>query len=622
MKKILDLLEQKVQWIALALGVAYVLYMTWAYVLQPPVTAEVGGNVVGPGEVDAKVEEIAVQLDQRVTSTALPAEMPQPQQYVADFKSELDYGGKLPGANPQALLYHVSGRVKLPDVPNMPNIPLPLPGVLPGGQPGGIAGTPVGPGGIDAPLTGPVEKLPTLATPTITHTLSGLSNVNPTPDPGNAAGAEVAGVDKSWVTVRFELDVDALAAQWDPLRFPNTAAATSFLQVTLTRQEQQSDGSWGKDTVIPPLAFHNIPGFPPAGPPSTAHYDYIKWAAARTPVILQPAFFPVLKGDPWYIPGETAPTQSRIAAFDPAQFVDETDPKKLELLNMEQRRAVSALREQRRREQNRGRGSGGRAQPAPRGGAAPIDNFSVADPDRPVSYQPVDVDAPVDLDPIDLPQPAAGGAPATPAARIVTVVGAGQGKFQHPSGEFDPRNWIKEHAGKPVIGWAHDATAVAGATYRYKVSIAIKNPVFGNKLAVKQAALMEPLAVRSSDSGWSSPVDVASPVSFFVGGTPRDATGSVPIDVFRIQGGEPHRKVFQTTVGDPIGGMDGNVDYSTGWTLIDFVKDPRPASPEWHIILMDSRGTIRRRLMTEDAKDARYLRLKEQASMPSAAAAR
>ncbi len=48
MKKILDWLEGNVQWFALGLGVLYVLWMTWTYVLNSFVTVPIDNQVLAP----------------------------------------------------------------------------------------------------------------------------------------------------------------------------------------------------------------------------------------------------------------------------------------------------------------------------------------------------------------------------------------------------------------------------------------------------------------------------------------------------------------------------------------------------------------------------------------------
>jgi hypothetical protein len=107
-------------------------------------------------------------------------------------------------------------------------------------------------------------------------------------------------------------------------------------------------------------------------------------------------------------------------------------------------------------------------------------------------------------------------------------------------------------------------------------------------------------------------------VSFFVAGPPRDG-GTVPIEVFRWKAGGQNKHLFNVAIGDIIGNAVGDVDYTTGWTVVDFVKNP--AANDWVVILMDQRGTIRRRTSESDRKEPRYQRMKEQVAAGAAAAA-
>src|SRR4051812_38173573 len=57
MKKFLPYLERYVQWVALGLGVLFVFYMVYAYVITPPVNATLNGKSVDLGNVDHVTRE-------------------------------------------------------------------------------------------------------------------------------------------------------------------------------------------------------------------------------------------------------------------------------------------------------------------------------------------------------------------------------------------------------------------------------------------------------------------------------------------------------------------------------------------------------------------------------------
>lgn len=64
--------------------------------------------------------------------------------------------------------------------------------------------------------------------------------------------------------------------------------------------------------------------------------------------------------------------------------------------------------------------------------------------------------------------------------------------------------------------WAHDVTAVPGATYRYRLRVVINNPFFGRQVRASQAKIAEKSYIEGAWSEWSNPVDVDRNDYFFV----------------------------------------------------------------------------------------------------------
>ena len=80
MKKFLPYIERYVHWVVLGLGAVYVLYMVYAYVITPPVTATVGNKTVDLGNVDrVTAEGPAAQLQQAIQQGATLDGHPLPQ---------------------------------------------------------------------------------------------------------------------------------------------------------------------------------------------------------------------------------------------------------------------------------------------------------------------------------------------------------------------------------------------------------------------------------------------------------------------------------------------------------------------------------------------------------------
>src|SRR6218665_403554 len=90
MQKIVDILEQHVQWIAIGLGALFVLFMTWTYVLNPVAGVESGQEKLGPGEVDAyTVQHVGTALKSAMEDNAkLNITTPK---YVQNFQQAMDW---------------------------------------------------------------------------------------------------------------------------------------------------------------------------------------------------------------------------------------------------------------------------------------------------------------------------------------------------------------------------------------------------------------------------------------------------------------------------------------------------------------------------------------------------
>src|SRR6516165_3348594 len=73
MQKIVAILEKNVEWIALGLGGLFFLFMIYTYIVQKPVTSNVGSTVVTPGEVDPTIANgPAKDLSTKMQNTNVP----------------------------------------------------------------------------------------------------------------------------------------------------------------------------------------------------------------------------------------------------------------------------------------------------------------------------------------------------------------------------------------------------------------------------------------------------------------------------------------------------------------------------------------------------------------------
>jgi hypothetical protein len=189
--------------------------------------------------------------------------------------------------------------------------------------------------------------------------------------------------------------------------------------------------------------------------------------------------------------------------------------------------------------------------------------------------------------------------------------------FPIPTGEFDPHKWSTDHSSKgTIVCWANDDTITPGHTYRYRITYKIKNPLFGSANVAKNAADAQTFAVASKPSDWSANVNVPSTVNFWVVRSPNHDT--VPIQVFSWHEGESKGKIFEVTAGDAIGNKESNIDYSTGWTLVDVGDDSRNGE---FILLMDPTGKLHKRDVRTDMQDPKFQSMKKDAASAAAAAA-
>src|SRR5688500_18752867 len=368
MKKVLDFLEANVQWLALGLGVVYVLWMAWSYAIAPPVKVTVGGQELAPGAVDQYiVENAANELRTRMSVTSVQKiESPT---WVAAFSDDMAYKnqavGEWPPYAPIDLLEQKNftgerTRKVLVQVEKLPAVPAPVmlesrsgmsnvvepqqiaaandPNAAPaaGGAPG--AG---GEGGVAAAGPGN-EGLPAVP--------AGGANVQP------VVNQDRPGRDITWVTHTFRIPMVALAAAFRDVTLPFDQYKTTVFQVEVEREEQLPDGTWGKLTKVKPLPHVQLQPLPQDKAPVAQKNAFLQWANTHPVDIMQPPFYQVLRGDLWSLPGQAAqqvqPEQQQQATkpFDPKDYLD-APHNVLMTLTVEQRQAVAALKAKLKKEE-------------------------------------------------------------------------------------------------------------------------------------------------------------------------------------------------------------------------------------------------------------------------------
>ncbi|HEX2974005.1 MAG TPA: hypothetical protein VHP11_16860 [Tepidisphaeraceae bacterium] len=172
--------------------------------------------------------------------------------------------------------------------------------------------------------------------------------------------------------------------------------------------------------------------------------------------------------------------------------------------------------------------------------------------------------------------------------------------------------------------WAHDETVEPGKTYRYRVRLTVRNPLYKMTDAVTDAALAQPIELPTdANKGWSEwtkPIEVRPRVQMFLaGGAP--GKDSVRFDIYRWQNGKVNKTAQSVAVspGDMVGGVEkaSGIDFNTGWTVVDIRQ---VGNSDWRVTLVDDNGMQKVRQLKADTSDGNRKELEKDAQAAEAAA--
>jgi len=152
-----------------------------------------------------------------------------------------------------------------------------------------------------------------------------------------------------------------------------------------------------------------------------------------------------------------------------------------------------------------------------------------------------------------------------------------------------------------------DDTAQAGKTYRYSISYKALNPVWQKpptRVSAKGQAWVDQFDLQSKVSSYSPQITVPTQTYFFCGSGPVANKSSFPFEVFTWTDGKWLKDLFNASIGDPIGGVDGGIDYSTGWTYADMRS--LKANTQRLVTLVDQDGNISIRDAAQDSTSDDY----------------
>lgn len=606
MQKFVKILEQHVQWIALALGAAYLGWMVYAYIVTPPVTVELGTSheKLTPGEADAvivkekvvpleadmnnkepiKIEpkNMLIELTRSLSEDKFkPVELATPW-FSPRYRPEVKTTGEL--------------AIKGAQVPNLPDLP---PAVFVAEShyittilvPGPNAAAPAPAAGAPAPAAGAPA---------------------PVGAPGAAAQPPaMVRRDINYTSLLFKIDRAALAANFNKtLGVPQVPALlqTMFTQVQLYRQEQNAAGAWGAPVLVSSLPIYELMQYPgdaaPADPAGQVpFFAYSDWAAENQEMIARPAFYETAPDAPaWVYPGDVPPDAAPVAGapaaparpFDPARDVPKTP---------EQRKQAADYRNAMNPRNSAGRpGAPTGYPPGVRPGMMPPHSRTM--PPAPV--------------PTRTPSPAPGPSypqqPPTSGYRRPDALPSNRPNQNPLAGRFDP-NFLTDD----IQILAHDVNIEEGKTYRYAVQYKLINPLFGffnNGPAPADPKLMGVFSLSSPPVdpkvavAWAKPIAIEPRTKIFVTAINLHS-GKATFEVYIWRDGGYHLQLIKDLMpGDPIG--------PTPWTVVD-VRPELRAKAENYVIVMDAKGNLKRRDTVSDLADPEHDKLKTAAGAAAAA---
>ena len=595
MQKVIQFLEKYVQWLALGLGLVWILWVGYAFWASKPVAITINNQSYGPGEVDEYVNRaggsVATLSAAHKNESRAPKELTDrfgklPPQYAEMFRQDMGLNDYLAQQLSPIFPFDRQGSVVIQGPTKEQMIPSVIP-VLEDG------------------------------TVTMVDTTNGLSVVNkadPTapinpndpqqkvipPDPANPNAKPIVMVvsEVSWVTVLGKIDMKKLASAFKTAHIADDDSATQFLRVRLVREEMLPDGKWGNSIEVPDLANQNrLPWRPKEGTPEEGLY--LDWSAKSVPGIIQPPFYEWVRGDAW----RTASMQPVVAAevapvaFD-ASTVKPGEIGKLSPENLKLWQAWKAQKDKEEQELRKSQPKGNRPAAPSRLGAAPP---------TPVT----DRLAPRGEGPEGGGRSLYPGGRTLPGPGRLTESGPANPAFPPPANAADlPQGTFIPATAKDVEIWAHDDTTKPSRTYHYKLVVYFRNPIFGTQGMAKDPANEKKLDVAGSTE-WSAPV-VSPRKNYFFAFNSGDALQAnnpkMKFEYFFWEDGDWKTKIIELHPGDSVG--------ATPWTIVDF--RPFGSNNENRAMIINEDGVIETHYYKIDQATADYKRLKGLIKPPTA----
>ncbi len=579
----------------MALAGLWVAWIAWGFGISPPVSKEVPtapGKTVTPGSVDTYVNQV---VEGGIGPKILPKDSPENKivlgNFVEDFRLALQSSQPrmfphLAVNSPPPIGTPKSKGIKPPDVPVPPKggaLPEVVATVLNGVASGRsivLLPLPVGAaGGADAAVGGAAARPAAAAVRPVMG------------DPAAAMGAGKA--DKSWVIVGGKFSQAEQEIKFKAANIPDFLLGTTlYVEVQLERQEIGEDGNpIGPARRIAPLPM-NAPPFNRSV--ESQLEKFLDWMGANQATILQPVFYQIVGGDPMRMPDQPAPIVADNIRPDQPPAAWDVKQALIEYKAMKDNMAAKAEYMKKLTE----------AQRTALFKAYQEDQAKENEKNKPKTTTPPKT-----------PPKSPGKKTDRGGTNDVSDPRIGRSMYRNAAGAPAPAitragNQQIDADGNIVV-WAHDDSVEPGHSYRYRIRVVVKNPLFGQKADKKDPASVLALPV-DNDAAWSEwstavriPVNIKLQLAGAVLGKEQ-----VKFNVLKRQpgsAGESSRsqQAFAAGVGDAIGGVDAKTgaDYRTRWNVAEI----RTVGSDTRVMMVSDDGRIEWRSAAEDQKNPEFV---------------
>lgn len=565
MQKTLDILERKVQWLALGLGGILLVWSVYRYVVIPPASVKISSNTVTSDEVAKLTAQGPVKaLQEQIANQR--AQPPSPLNLVTPFQVAMD---RVEAPND---IFVVAFNVKTAG-----GIEGPTPDQAGGNRPQIATAAQLPPAKPGQPLTG---------LSVITRPVNPAANQNPNAVQPVKAITE----DLAWVTVPFKISAAELKKAFQQSLSAQPQLTTAVLEVVLQRQRAVSEfGNNGPTFPAGDQGIENVKSLriyqPPISKPLPSEqspkpqkYDFLDWAQTHSDIVYQPAFYEVTLGDPW-----TSPLQQQ-----------------------ENNAAQNAT------DQTSGTGTDTGSTP-PDNSTQPSETTPGTAPQSQPAAQPASVRQPAQQAPAGRPsyapddsdRPTGGYDPRSGYRGRYGRGGDGRGPAFGGNNAGNAAGTIELlNLATDITLWAHDETARPGQIYRYRATYVMKNPLFSTG-AIATQQLSDLLALTSPPSEWTGPVTVPAKTKFWVSAV-RAGNSGANVDVFQWVRGNWKSQKVTVQPGDLVPGTD--------WAMVDVHGGNEVASGERdkYVLLTNDAGELSHRYPKIDSSDQAYKDLQDQ----------